>query len=276
MTLNDIKNEVASLLFQSDVPLDNTLIHSVSRAIRSIYSERGVVDTLSIYQSTPIAYTSVENTRVSSGKAEYPLPRGTFSIYISGEGMVRLINKNEVREYPFSRDNAHIFGYSDEDFTLSFSSATPFTINSLFYTEEAIRECDAPNGDGYYEYRLKDIKENFGSATGCARDEYDRWIKGSKIVGGTLYIPYSFSGRIFLDYKLSPPRLDIDRADEELPIPDELLHLIPLLTASYMSLDDDENRANQYYSLYRNGIVALMSGGRENTGCGYTDRLGWC
>lgn len=276
MTLNDIKNEVASLLFQSDIPIDNTLIHSALRAIRSIYSERGVLATLNIYQSLPEVYSLVKSIRVGSGKTEYPLPRGTFSIHISGEGMIKLTSKSEIREYPFTRDNEHIFGYSGEDFTLSFSSAHPFTINSLFYTEEAIRECEAPNGDGYLEYKLKDIKGNFGSAVSSAKDECDRWIKGSRIVGGTLYIPYSFSGRISLDYRVSPPELDIDHADEELAIPDELLHLIPLLTASYMSLDDDENRASQYYSLYRNGMVALISGGKENISPGYADRLGWC
>lgn len=277
MTLNDIKNEVSSLLFESDREIDNIFIHAVNRALRMAYSERCVIDTLNIIKGCQSVYLYRKNIHGGGGEnIEYTLPRGTFSLYISGSGAVKVEAGQRLLHYPFTSECYGLCQYIDEDFTLTVTSDFPFTIHSIFHTESNIKKDEAPNSLGEREYRLHDIRGDFGGPVGVARDEYNRWIKSSRIMSGVLYVPYNYTGQISLDYKVIPPTVSLDFKDEELDIRAELTHLIPWLTAAFLSLDDDEARASQYFSLYRSGMSALISGGRDDVGVDYIDRLGWC
>lgn len=277
MTLNDIKNEVSALSFLGEIPLDNSFVFSVARALRCIYSERGVIEALSLYQSSPRTHTSLSGIRVSpSDNLEYTLPRGTFSLYIGGKGIMKINSGSEQRAYPFTEGCEHITGYVDKEFTMSFSSEYSFSIHSLFHTEECINTSMLPSLTGMMEYRLRDIAEDFLSADGAPTDEYGRCIKGSKIISEALFIPYDYEGVVSLEYKKAPPSVNIDYPNEELSVPCELVHLIPLLTASYVILDDDEERAAYYLSLYKSEMARLKSDGKVSLSNTYTDRLGWC
>ena len=277
MTLNDIKNDTASLLFLNDLDIDNILIGAVKRALRTIYIERGVSDTMVIPQVSKKPYLYIKNIHIPAGEnVTYTLPRGTFSVYLGGVGEALAEYSCGRRSYAISTECECISDTYDEEFTLTISPLRQITVYSLFHTEEYTSPTDLPDINGMRVYHLRDINERLESVIGTARDECDRWIRGSKIISGRLYVPYNFTGNISLDFRVSPPVISRDLADEELDIPGELHHLIPCLTAYYLSLDDDEARAAHYLSLYQNNMVSLLRFGRENTVSGYVDRLGWC
>ncbi len=277
MTLNDIKNEVASLCFLSQLPLDSAFVFALNRALWSIYTERGVMRLYTLYQSAKKRHTELENIRVSAGEtSEHPLPRGTFSLYIGGKGMVTLTSDREIRQYPFSGECEHICGFFGGDFTLSISSEYPYTIHSLCHIEEELSASDMPTKEGAREYRLRELIPNLLSPHRTPTDRRGIAIDGSKIIADTLYIPYDYEGIISIEYRAAPPRADIDFPDEELDISEELTHLVPLLSAAYLSLEDEPERSAYYLSLYKNGLAALIAYDTESLDTRYNDRLGWC
>ena len=60
-----------------------------------------------------------------------------------------------------------------------------------------------------------------------------------------------------------------------LDIPSELEHLVALVTASYVWLDDDPEKAQYYMSLYREGMSALKIYTRRAVDTAFTDATGW-
>lgn len=100
-------------------------------------------------------------------------------------------------------------------------------------------------------------------------------IKGAYTEGYTVTLPESFVGNAFVYYKPLPRELSLNDGEKEIDIPPYATHLLPLLTASFVLFDDDEEKADYYMSVYRNEaakIRHLYSLSQNNT---YTDVTGW-
>ena len=63
--------------------------------------------------------------------------------------------------------------------------------------------------------------------------------------------PQGFNGTVKIYYEKNPTRVTSDTADTFVPeLPLRVHHLIPLLAAYYLWLDDDAAKATQYYNMY--------------------------
>ena len=72
------------------------------------------------------------------------------------------------------------------------------------------------------------------------------------------------------------PLFDIDtELDGELDIDPECEHLLALLSASYIWLDDDAEKAQYYMSLYREGMASLKLYSTRCVNAEYEDVTGW-
>ena len=100
-----------------------------------------------------------------------------------------------------------------------------------------------PTGRGYTEYEIKKYASDYLALADEARDEEGNPISGAEICCGKIRIPSQYSGEINLTYRKSAPRITLDMMDSEVDIPREIEHLVPLLTAAYVWLDDDEEKA---------------------------------
>ncbi len=81
--------------------------------------------------------------------------------------------------------------------------------------------------------------------------------------GGTrLYLNRALTGTYRLVVRLAPATPD-DATDPELPLSldEDLCQLLPLLTAHYLLLDDDPDKAEHYLSLYREQYNLLIGAG---------------
>jgi hypothetical protein len=81
-------------------------------------------------------------------------------------------------------------------------------------------------------------------------------------------IPEAYSGKISVVYKCAPPNLTGGR-DEEIELPLGCEHLLALLSASYIWLDDDAERAQYYMNLYREAMSSLKRRGKDDIDSGY-------
>ena len=86
--------------------------------------------------------------------------------------------------------------------------------------------------------------------------------------------PY-YDGKIRLTYKSNPPKVSLDTPDDEIGIAKEVEHLVPLLSAAYFWLDDDEEKAQYYLSLYRDALNGTKRNATRRLGGGYEDVTGW-
>ena len=94
-------------------------------------------------------------------------------------------------------------------------------------------------------------------------------------IGNTVQVPViNYDGEVTVLYKRTPQTLTND-IDQIIDIPDEYQHLLALLTAAYIWLDDDPTKAQYYMSLYREGMLAIRLYSRNPSNCEYHDVTGW-
>ena len=87
-------------------------------------------------------------------------------------------------------------------------------------------------------------------------------------------IPESYFGKINLIYKRAPEKL-VGNPDDDVPVPDGCEHLLPLLAASYVWLDDDPEKSQYYMSLYREAMSAVKYYDRAHIDNSYHVINGW-
>ncbi|MCQ2386129.1 MAG: hypothetical protein MJ078_05605, partial [Clostridia bacterium] len=74
----------------------------------------------------------------------------------------------------------------------------------------------------------------------------DYLVKGSKIC-----LLRGREGRFTVRFFRFPAKVSVDNPQAEIDCPKDVQHLLPLLVASYFWLDDREDLAAHYLSLYR-------------------------
>lgn len=98
----------------------------------------------------------------------------------------------------------------------------------------------------------------------------------------TLIISSNYDGnyRIFYIKAHDPVTSDIidsssDIAQEDIPLPRKVHHLVPLLTAYFVWLEDDPSKATQYYNLYEQMRGEIIGSTRRLKGTIVTGGRSW-
>ena len=68
-------------------------------------------------------------------------------------------------------------------------------------------------------------------------------------------MPSEYREELFLTYYRSPSKITGDDGNAVIDISDECAPMLPLLTASFLWLDDDAAKAQYYMSLYRDLVA---------------------
>ena len=103
----------------------------------------------------------------------------------------------------------------------------------------------------------------------------DGTVVGDAVVHGhILTVPAGIDGELTVYYHRAPVRLRGDDA-QTVDVPQGCEHLLSLLTASYLWLDDEPERAQYYLSLYRDGMLRTVQANKKSHTQPYTDVLGW-
>jgi hypothetical protein len=99
-------------------------------------------------------------------------------------------------------------------------------------------------------------------------------ITGAFICGEVLNLPKSFSGEVIIRYKRKPREISAD-LNESVDVPSIAEHLLPLLTAAYLWLDDSPDKAEYYMELYRIERAGIKKSVSNSVGEKYADVTGW-
>ena len=131
------------------------------------------------------------------------------------------------------------------------------------------------NATSQKSFDLSDHVNDAMVITAPPKDSIGNVINGAYSDGLFITLPDSFLGDAVITYRSLPKALTQDDGDTVLDIPAYIEHLLPLLTAFFVHLDDDPEKAEAYMSIYRSEakrIWMLFSPAQNNS---YNDVTGW-
>ena len=278
MTLNDLKDEISALGFESEISADKNFIIAVRRALRTIYTERSVYKTLTLEHYPTEPSLIFELLRHNPEKREEYLLKGeAYSFKTSGRGAFSITEGGKKTEHKFDTPTAVWRGFISSEAKIEFYGESRFAVISLatFSALSTLREEEIPLYSHPYEYRMKSLAPDFHSFSSLPLDAEEKEISGAHLLDEKLILPSGFSGRVNLTYKAAAPHVSLDNLGEELSLPSEIEHLVALLAAAYYWLDDDADKAEFYLSLYKDALRATRYNDTRRLGGGYRNVTGW-
>ena len=277
MTYKELCEEVAALGFESGVDNESAVLTATRRALRIIFTERPSYKTLEIFKNAQTP--SVELKEFSHKGSEcdtVAFDSLAYSFKTSGIGRYRITDERGERSFDFSKDQTAHRGFLYGEGKIEFLGDYSYSVYDFALFDEIYgsSEDDIPFISGYREYDMKDYTDDFTSFTSSPTDSDGNAISGAFVRGTKIYVPDAYSGKIRIVYKRAPK--DVNKnSDDEILLPDGCEHLLPLLVAAYVWLDDDADKAQYYMTLYRESMSSLKYYDRTQINTEYRDVNGW-
>ena len=254
MTLNELKNDVAKLGFESYIEDEDCFIASANRALSLIYVDRPVSKTALISFRGPRPTLVREHIEHRSGEVISISFKGkAISFRTSGNGTCVIKDDTGSSETVLSADGQLVKRLIFGNGTVTFSGPYYFTVRNLAVYEDRIGDkvTDIPEYSAFKELRPEDYCDDFRAFSSQPYTKDGKPIDELKLVDGKIIAPYDYAGEFYLTYYKSPRPISKDLPNGTIEISKECEVMLPLLTASFMWLDDDAAKAQYYMSLYR-------------------------
>lgn len=278
MTLKNLLNEVYSLGFERESYINSAFLTASNHALRTIFSERTQTRGIKIitqYQK-PVLHIPVLYHK--GGEHESIAIFGeAYSFKVCGEGEVEIYEKGAKRKLPFKDTYKEMRGRLSGEGEMVLGGECSYVVRDLAVFEKRFSSAnsDIPVINGSKEYIISDMVSDFLSLTKAPEDIYGRPLACYSCEGGKLILPYDYSGEITVYYNRQPAEIIGESENEVIDIGNECRHLLPLLTASYLWLDDDADKAQYYMALYKEGMTRINRYEPRETSNSRLDVLGW-
>ncbi len=253
--------EVAALGFEGEVGDEDIFISSANRALGLIYSDRAVTKEAVISYEAPTVLSYLPSYRHTGGdRTVFKLRGAAYSFKSSGEGFLAVRDGGRTEEIELFGNMIEHRGHLSGEGELTFFGNYSFTVYHLtaFESRKSGDVSDVPIYDGRERLDAGELLADFLSFHTLPHDGTGRAIAGVSVRERYLYLPDGFRGEIYLTYRCAPPHLSLFSGDESLDIPRDIEPLLPLLTAAFMWLDDDSEKAEYYMALYREGMSGVL------------------
>lgn len=278
MTLNQLLHEVYSLGFEEPGRLDNSFLFCANRARAKICSELAQEKCAALAVKSPeVSYYTERYCHLPGDTATFHLKGCSLSFTYCGTGNYTVTDYDGKRMGSFNKPYGHVKEFFRGECTLKFEGGLSFVIFDIaaFCDKYSEQKADIPVYSRFNEIKLCDYIPDFGVVTRAPEDSLGKALPASSIHAGKLRIPFRWSGEIFIYYKPSQPRLLLSDTDAEIELPPMTEHLLPILTASYLWLDDDPEKADYYASIYQTEASRLLVTQPKSVSAEYRDVLGW-
>lgn len=253
--------DVAALAFLGEIMDEDIFISSANRALGLIYSERAVTKEAVISNEAPRVLFYLPNYRHTGGEfTSYSLLGKAYSFKSSGNGYYKITDGYKTETHELYGNMKEHRGFLSSGGEITFFGDFAFSIYHLASFADR-KSGDARDVDIYDGRECLDAKakiSDFHSFTSLPKNEAGEEIPGASVREGIVYLPRGFFGEIYLTYRCTPPTLSLFSKEEEIDIPKDTEELLPLLTASFMLLDDEPDKAEYYMSLYREMLGAVL------------------
>ena len=258
MTYTQLTAEVAALGFESEIENRPALLFCANRALRSIAALSPSFRRITLFQRVILPTTHIEEiTYVPQEEIHVPLHGIAFSFKFSGAGTVTLKERHRVTPFSLNTSYTEMRRFLPElEGELILTGDTSFKLMDLCCYDHTCgpMEKDIPVLHPFRAYELSELADDFFGFSTLPTDENEKVIAGSHFRDDTLFIPSDYEGEIHLTYRRVPRAILADAPNAGIDVAPSLAHLLPLLTASYLWLDDDAGKAQFYMQMYMEGI----------------------
>ena len=279
MTFKDLTAEVAALGFESEIENRPALLHSANRALRSLSALFPTYDTLILMQRVIHPTSLTEEIVFTPGEEiTIPLTGTSFSMKFSGAGSFTLKERHRTTPYFFDTPYMEFRRFlPDKKGELILSGQFSYKLKDIacFPYSYGTAEHDIPVITPYRAYSMREHAKNFFSFTSLPTDEKGNTVENAYFRDDTLYIPREYEGEIHLTYRRMPHLILSDNPGSAIDITPTYEHLLPLLTASYLWLDDDVTKAQFYLQMYMEGVRDVRRSRPSFAESGIADTHGW-
>lgn len=277
MTLNDLRDEVAALAFEDGILLNKSFIASANRALITLFTERPVAKTarLATKEQEPLHYVPLMTH--TSQNISVRVNGRAYVFRVSGKGSFTVTDGKTTVTKSFDGADTLFRGIvKSAGATITFGGEFAYNIYSFATYKHLYSENEADVRE-YKPYSEYDIDALFGdflafleapAANGGA-------VTDAVMQNGVLILPYGKYDEVWLTYARMPKRVNADGANEKIDVPSECEPLLALLTAAYLWLDDDAEKAQYYMSLYRTEMSFIRRYNTSMLSNGYQDVTGW-
>ena len=122
---------------------------------------------------------------------------------------------------------------------------------------------------------MADRVADFLGFTGEITDGEGRSLTEVRLLGTKMFFRGGFCGEVILPYYRNLTVPNLSAPDEPIDIPREYETLLPLLSASYILLDRDPEKAEYYGDAYRRALSEIKHKGVSGISNGYISVNGW-
>ncbi len=277
MTYKELKCEVEALGFDEGIQSERDLAIFANRALRRIFTDRGVSKAVKLYVRDNRPDIIAENIIYGEEELVFNLTGGAYSIEVSGEGSFSVRCGEDVYEQQFNTDGGCFKDFIKGDSTLIFSGRHSYLIKriAVFPHSYGADTSSIPDADGRVRIDVAKAFGDFICFTGLPTGKDGAPVIPISMENGIITLPDSFIGELFVSYLRLPRQIYESLPDERIDIGDEVSHLLPLLCASFVYLEYDKELSEHYEKLYEKELRAVNASTRRQLGTSYVDVLGW-
>ncbi len=288
MKIKTIYEEVGALATEGRIDSKRGFYASLNRALSEINHLDPLVDKAEIRHFPPAPLFSFDLPRlVTAGEplTVFAPDAGAFAFSLAGKGRVRVAIEGEIveeilltgKDFVYRRSVETLCGKKQAVVTLFFDSAERLIAESgVIWREMPVGTKEKiPLFSGETVYDMKKIDPRFLAFAGELRQNHRTLADPARFLsGGKVVLPNSAPGLYTVFYERAPLAVSDETEEEEIEIQGHLQHLVPLLTAYYYCVEDDNPKASAFLERYR-----LLSGGcrskKSSEGPGVENRCGW-
>lgn len=278
MTLKELHSEIKALGFDDFIELDARFLTAASCALKGIYNAVSVSGKTKFFvrSSLPSGKISVFHHK-GGGTDVLPLNGKAYSMRLYGKGMFMLDGKNIAERKSFDCEGDVFHGFINGEATIKFLGALSYTVFNLVTFDEQFSDdaADIPDGSGYTTVDLARIVPDFLAFDSMPRDENGNIIECATLHDGKITFGPDFVGGVEIGYRRMPVLPSLDAPDVKIDLPSEYALLLTLLTASYILLDDDLDKAMHYKEIYESELERVTRFERKCTSGRYEIADGW-
>ena len=258
MTLNELKNDVAKLGFESYIEDEDCFIASANRALSLIYIDRPVSKSAVITFKGPRVSFVKEFIEHRSGETiTIPCKGMSVSFRSSGIGECVIRDSTGAGSVQLSGDRQLVKQFVRGDATITFIGDYYFTVSNLAVFDDLLsnKPLDIPEYNPYRELNPKDYCDDFRAFSSHPCDKFGNPIDSVTLLDGRICAPFDYRGEMYLTYYRTPKEINATDPNASIDISEECAPMLPLLTASFLWLDDDAAKAQYYMTLYRDMVA---------------------
>lgn len=279
MTIQELEHEIKVLGFDGTIDLSTVLVPSANRAINYLYSRKCITKTVRLFaRGSAISFYKKEIHCENGKPVSFPLNGKAYSMRVCGSGSYTIKDSSSttIQSFDTGMEGKLIRGFIQNGGEIKFHGSFSFTVYHFTIYSETFSPYidDVPEGGADFVFDLREIYGDFMSFVSPAVDSSGLAIPGCSLKDGKLYVDANYNGEIILTYRRRPAPIASIMVDE-IDIPDEYCHLFPLIVASYVLLDSDEEKALYYKARYDEMVDCMEKNCYHQIDHNYKNIDGW-